>query len=605
MDLTQLSDADLKALRSGNLSGVSDEGLKLMSGAKPAAPPAQEMQFDPMGMPTGPGTPATFEPAKTKEIAKGVAKGAVAGVPGAAADIYELGRMGPTGLQRGYKRQMPTTERIGEAMFGKPVSPEEKVGRAAGEPLGGFATAPATSAAATLGRGLSKPLSALGQVVTAGPKAAGEAERLRRAIPGVGQEALGEIMARGKRRELGLREAGQKFGSEAQAEREAAARRFSDLGTPQTDKAALGDEMQRRLVGTEFTRGARRSQRAAEDAQQYFSQAREKGAFVDSNEGKGFLNFLKNQMFSDRVTPAERKLAQDMYKDLGEAKDIEAVEKTFRKYNEASKGAPKEGYDAVMQQYAGSISDELSNALNKFSPKRQEFRSTYKDLSGPLDAYETSFGAKGVAREKAVPERVQMMPTEYPNRYFKNRDTIRALKEELAGDEAAVRKFANQHAVNELAGKDAKAAQSWLDTNAPWIDEVPGLSDRVKRYVYELAKSERTVAGKEKAAEAVGAKAKDIVSTRQAAESKLQQDINQLATLAPEQVSAKARQIVSDLQARRLVHPSKVSEIQKQINAVDQAYQGAEKAKRIRDVLVKYGLLSATGYGGYQLYKAL
>lgn len=45
MDLTKLSDADLQAVASGNLSAVSDEGLQFIAGNAPAAPKAQPASF--------------------------------------------------------------------------------------------------------------------------------------------------------------------------------------------------------------------------------------------------------------------------------------------------------------------------------------------------------------------------------------------------------------------------------------------------------------------------------------------------------------------------------------------------------------------------------
>lgn len=609
------------------LSEISDEAPS-QTAAKTSVP-----QYDPMGAYTG---EQEVEPVKpTPGFQKGYAVGAISAPLGAPGFVEEQIRGGMRKLaEKDVLAQkmgmgkvspepvLPTPERVQKGLFGAPKTTAEAGGRTTGEILGIPSLAGVSPTVGKLA-GMAK----IPGIARKSESAAESAEKLRASIPGVGVAAqqvvgeraaqqLGETMARATRRERGLREAEQKFTSEAQMAREAAARKFADLGTPR-GAAPLGDEMQRVLTGTEFTRGARRSQRAAEDAKQYFSQARERGEFIASNEGKGFLNYLKSQMFSQRVTPAERKLAEDMYRDLGEARDIEAVEKTFRKYNEASKGAPKEGYDAVLQQYAGSISEELSNALNKFSPKRQEFRTTYKELSSPLDAYETSFGARGVAREKDVPERLKMFPTDYPANYFKNRDTVRSLREQLAGDEAALRKFANQHVVNELVAKDAAAANTWLKNNQEWVNEIPGLRDRVARYVSFLDKSEKFAAEKGAGAQALGKKAEQIVSGRQTTEDKLAREATQakekiseslkeLELVEPAKVTTKTRQILQDLTANNLIDPARAAKLNAEINAVDKAFEGAEKVKKVKDLLIKYGILSASGgYGLYYGYKAL
>jgi hypothetical protein len=309
-----------------------------------------------------------------------------------------------------------------------------------------------------------------------------------------------------------------------------------------------------------------------------------------------------------------------MYVDLSSAKDIEAVEKTFRRFNELSKGAPKEGYDAVMQQYAGRVSDNLSDALNQFAPKRKQFRDNYREFSTPLDAYETSFGAKGVAMEKAVPERVKMMPTDYPSTYFKNRDTINALREQLAGDEAAVRKFANQHSVNQLSGKNASQAQDWLDKNIGWIDEVQGLNDRLKQYVYQLAKSEKEAEKLEKQAGLLGKRAGEVAGKRQVSEAEIASQaaakraemdkaLRQLELLDADKVSKASEQLMKYMSDKQLLPPDKLRELKTQIDAVNKTYQDSAQAKSAIQALIrKAGLYSGLGVGGaagYYGYKSL
>lgn len=528
------------------------------------------------------------------------------------------------------KTLFPTTSEVEQAAT-KIGIPRPAKGTEASETLGELAPAIAGGAqlAKTLGTyGIGKASDLANRLL--GTRAKKEAEQASRkietAIPQYTREAERDIERRAAtetqaeyekraRQQANLREAEKKAVSAAQQEREAAARKFSDLGTP-SDTAKLGDDMQRRLTGTEFTRGARRSQRAAEDAKNYYIQARERGNFVDSDQGKSFLNYLKSQMFSQRVTPAERKIAEQMYVDLEAAKDIEAVEKTFRKYQELSKGAPKEGYDAVLQQYAGRVSDNLSEALNIFSPKRKEFRDTYRELSGPLDAYETAFGAKGVAMETAVPERVKMMPTDYPKTYFKNRDTINALREQLAGDEAAVRKFANQHTVNELQGKTASQAADWLKTNGEWLNTVEGLNVRVNRYVSELQRAEASAAAKEAQATKLGEKAKEIGTTRETAQEKIAttaasqkeklSSFREQLNLSPEKAPALANNMIKYLSDNKLMSPERLRLLKADVDAAEKATDAVKRAEQIRRAFIKWGVITAGGtYATYEFGKSL
>jgi hypothetical protein len=387
------------------------------------------------------------------------------------------------------------------------------------------------------------------------------------------------------------------------------------LGKP-GKTAELGDEMQRRLSGTEFRRSAERSRQAKNDADAYFAEAKAKGQFVKSDEGKLFVKNLQNKIFSQATTPAERKIAEEMYLDLQSARDIEAVEKTFRRFKEKASGPAKEGYDAVLQQFAGKLSEDLSQALNTFSPKRLEFRNTYRELSTPLDVYETSFGAKPLATEAKVEGQLKMMPTDYADYYFKNRDTINVLRTQLAGDEAAVRKFANQHAVNELQGKTADQAAAWLKNNSGWIDTVEGLNTRVSRYVTELKRSEVAAAAKEAEAAKLGAKAKQVGAAREAGESKIvetaasqKERLNQFKeqlNINPEKAPAVADNMIKYLSDNKLLPVDKLKGLKAEIDAVRQTADAVERANAIRKAFIKWGVISAGGgYGAYEVGKTL
>ena len=346
----------------------------------------------------------------------------------------------------------------------------------------------AVSKAEALGQGLKTKIPSLPSIPTVA-KSEAKASELSKALKTT--EPIAKTSERIKRgeQETRLRGAEKEFMSEADKKRQESAREFAGLGKPQA-VAKLGDEMQDRIYGTKFRRAGERSRQAANDAVAYFEQADKKGEFIRSDVGKSFLSSLRNKIFSQATIPSERAIAEQMYRDLSEARNIRAVEKTFRKYNEISSGPPKEGFDAVTQQFAGKIAGDLSESLNQFAPKRLEFRKTYKELSSPLDAYETSFGKRAIAEEGAVPGELKMMPSDLPSNYFKNRDTINVLREQLAGDEAAVRKFANQYAVNELEGRSAQQAQTWFNNNRSWVDTVEGLNVRVERYIANLASRE-------------------------------------------------------------------------------------------------------------------
>lgn len=421
-----------------------------------------------------------------------------------------------------------------------------------------------------------------------------------------------EEYKRRARQEESLRQAEQRTLGKAKDEREAAARQFSDLGTP-TETQALGAEMQRRLTGTQFTREARSSQQAARDYERYFKEAK---GFETSDARKLMLDRLEAMSVSPSVGSAGRKYAAQALEDLKKSETALGAEKEFRKYFEQASAPQQVGYGAIEQQANRDVSEIISEALNTHAPYRIVTRQTYKEYKTPLDAYETLFGKKGVAREKAVPDRVQMMPTDYPKTYFKNKDTINSLREQLAGDEAAVRKFANQHAVNELQGKTAAQAADWLKSNSEWVNSVEGLNTRVNRYVDSLKRAEEQAAKLEKQAGKIGAKAESVVKERQAREAEIAEtaqtqknrftQFKEQLNLYPEKAPAIADNMIKYLSEQNLLSPEKLKLLKADVDVAKTLPSAVETQKALRNAFIKYGVISAGGtYAGFELGKRL
>ena len=420
------------------------------------------------------------------------------------------------------------------------------------------------------------------------------------------------------RQEASLKKAQKKFMTAAEQERQDAAMKFADLKSPDPrikDAATLGDAMQRRISGTEATRSARASQQASRDYGEYFEQAK---GFENSAPRKAMMEKLKALSESPSAGSPGRKYAAEALNNLEQSTNAVGAEIEFKKYFQEASAPQQMGFGAEEQNASRKVSEIIGEALNTHAPKRIEARKTYKEFQTPLDAYETLFGRKGVKEEAKVPGKLEMMPSDYPDRYFKNRDTIQVLRQQLAGDEAAVRKFANAHAGIELDGLNAKQAQSWLDKNKSWVDEVPGLNDRVKKYVQDLSRSEQAAATKETQAGKLGAKKEEIIKTGQATE----KDIRDLATSQQKQIddmliklnttdpqksagAAKAMidtlATMRDMNGKPIMPPGELKNLTMQMKMVDDAYGASAKAAELkRAIIIKTLGTMGLGYGLYQ-----
>jgi len=420
------------------------------------------------------------------------------------------------------------------------------------------------------------------------------------------------------RQEASLKKAQKKFMTAAEKERQDAAMKFADLKSPDPrikDTATLGDAMQRRISGTEATRSARASQQASRDYGEYFEQAK---GFENSASRKAMMEKLKALSESPSAGSPGRKYAAEALNNLEQSTNAVGAEIEFKKYFQEASAPQQMGFGAEEQNASRVVSDIIGEALNTHAPKRIEARKTYKEFQTPLDAYETLFGRKGVKEEAKVPGKLEMMPTDYPARYFKNRDTIQVLRQQLAGDEAAVRKFANAHAGIELDGLNAKQAQSWLEKNKSWVDEVPGLNDRVNKYVQDLSRLEQTALTKETQAGKLGERKEKVVEAGQATEQKIrdlatsqQKQIDdmliKLNTVDPKQSAGAAKSMIDtlatmrDINGKPILPPGQLNNLTMQMKMVDDAYGASAKATELkRAIIIKTLATMGLGVGLYQ-----
>ena len=476
------------------------------------------------------------------------------------------------------KQQLPAAERtVGELLSPLPGIP----GMTALEKVG--------TKAATL-----KSPEILSQILGKETKGlrSGLSAQLQKLLPSVEKEAV----EKGTRRELNLRKAGETFESKAQQANEDSALKFAGLGKP-IEQGKLGDMMQNLLVGTEARLSSNISRQAQQDFDAYFKQAKN---FDKSLPRQEMIKQLEIMSKSSEVGSVGREVASKALKDLKLSTDAMGAEKEFRKYFQEASAPQQYGFGAEQQQAYRNVSDIISNALNKHAPLRVEARQTYKEFNTPLDAYETLFGKKAIETEKNVPTQLKMMPTDIPNYYFKNRDTINNLRNQLRGDEAAVRKFANQHLVNELQGKNASQAATWYNNNKSWIDTVQGLNSRAEAYVKKLAENE-TVAQRELSKlPAIEKKTGKVVETRQESEKFIRdglRDINEKLASDPKKFAGEVDKYIDGLSERKLIDNQQRNNLKQQIINIRQSEGDTASARK--KMIYILGLISVpTGIVG-------
>jgi hypothetical protein len=248
------------------------------------------------------------------------------------------------------------------------------------------------------------------------------------------------------------------------------------LGEVATDESRLGEQIKTNL---ENRLSALRKTRQAE-AETMKAKYFKAGAAKETQILENYSNFLKDELINNarNLSPAEKKLLTDSQNRLAGNPSIEAIEKELRYLKDIAE-TPRvvQGYEAIPTIKAGQTAKRLEKILNDLVPEGKAFRTKYKEMSEPVNLFDTLKGRKAVGAETD--------PATLPKTFFKTKDSVKRLRD-LAGNEQEVVKYANQHTLNELASLEPKQAIDWYNKNKIWLEEIKPTNEAVKQYVDEL-----------------------------------------------------------------------------------------------------------------------
>jgi len=244
--------------------------------------------------------------------------------------------------------------------------------------------------------------------------------------------------------------------------------------------------------------------------------------------------------------------------------------------------------------------DEAGKSVAGFAPTGRTFHNVYAKMMQPLNAYESAVGqvlAKEVEGLKGI---FTSDASEIPAKVFQSPEQVRIL-ERMDISKKTLEPFAKQHTANELSKLNTvEQVNAWINsTKGSYLKEFPQLEAKVNKYAETFAKNEAEVAKREAGAKAIEAKRGVVSKTQEQAQKDITETIARIEGLqkfSPKTIGNEAIKIVEDLSGKRLITPEKAAQLEKQIEEVNMAYQGAEKLKKIRNLL----LFSGLGYGGFQ-----
>jgi uncharacterized protein YukE len=475
-----------------------------------------------------------------------------------------------------------------------------------------------------LTEGLKAGFSYLPKITTKG-RAEKSAVELGEQLKGAETEASKLAKERGTRQEVALREAGKQFETKANVAKEESKTALNNIAKP-TNEFQVGEGL-REVGKINEKQLAASANRAAEVLKtKYFNEGKTKQKageyWSQSKTGQEFLKYLQNVMSPvnrGKYSDGEIAAAQDINKMLQSIKykgqvirpEIEKIETVIRDVKKLPSKPAMTGAEAMKQQYMGKFAqkledsvygyvDEAGETIEGFAPAGRTFREVYKKMMQPLNAYESQVGQILTNQIQGLKGIFTSDASQIPAKVFQSPEQVRIL-ERMDISKKTLEPFAKQHTSNELSKLNtAEQVKEWIgSTKGSYLKEFPQLEAKVNKYAETFAKNEAEVAKRETGVKAIEAKRGVVSKTQEQAQKDISEtiaNIQGLQKFSPKTIGNEAIKIVSDLSSKRLITPEKAAQLEKQIAEVDMAYQGAEKLKKIRNVL----LFSGLGYSGFQ-----
>ena len=401
-------------------------------------------------------------------------------------------------------------------------------GRKIGEPLGiGVDIVTTLAGGAGLAKGgyeLAKPAvksisSALGLPLKSAVKEfrATSAPEIFSNIEGRTQDIIKQEALRGKA-QRGLATTSGEAVTEAEKQSENA---LYKIARPSNDSILGGDMrsfFEPNLIGIETLRSNQyqNMMKPVKDA----AKAQEKSGkyWSNSQTGKAFLDDIDNNLQPQNKLNLTREEQSLLAQTKGRLSQIEAegapggiakvpfegVDKEIRRLRDLASGPPKEGVDAITQQFAGKLANKLSDSvfgyvtetnqvIAGFAPGGRMAKSVYKDMSVPVNQYKSTLGQQLTARFQEAPEFFMSGESVLPNAAFRDRESARQLIAFSTGKTKKVEEFAAQHTANQLKGKTAEQAQQWFNNQGAFLEEFPTVKKFSQDYINTLAKNEAEI----------------------------------------------------------------------------------------------------------------
>jgi len=362
----------------------------------------------------------------------------VLGAPGDLED-FVMGLARKIGLapQTDQGTVFPTSQKIGEALFGKPADERDAGYRALGGILGDISSPAIISHTA-------------------------------KGIASVGKELLPSATAR-------------------------SVGKLGELVGPAADNSVTGTAIQQALEERHSALQAARHEATDPLREQAFATSPVSAPKV----AKDYRDFLANVYTNEynNLSPEERALIQDSENHVEGNPTLQALDTERRRLNNIAAGKI-EGYQAIKPQFAQDMAGQLTQIMKDRikeaaggNPVYENYLKEYAAKSQPLNLYDTLLGQRATNTIDDFSPLTKFDPQGLGATAFKSKQSVDTLKQ-ILGDDTQVSRLAREYAANQLdslthgqkIGAAARSVNKWVHDNRDWLQEVPDVYQQAQNY---------------------------------------------------------------------------------------------------------------------------
>ena len=279
---------------------------------------------------------------------------------------------------------------------------------------------------------------------------------------------------------------------------------------------------------------------------------------------------------------------------------FEGLEDARRFLRDRSFGVPAEGYDAISQQMAGRLADNIEAIMKEFSLKPgkktstfEKFLNQYRKDSEPLRVFQSRVG-KALTGEQLPGTGTNFATVsaqDIPGKVFSSRENFSALIDAFGGNKQLAEAEAKRYFASQLESKTAsKDVENFIRQNRAMLRETNSLP-MAEKYANDLRIFEKRGGSAQqvrKSEEKIAQQKKQLAQDYQTFESDLA-----VAANDPSKIASVSNQLAKRMLEHGQINQAQYRDLQRQIEQVRLTVRDANEMKD----KIKLFVYRALGYG--------